>query len=197
MRVGERLREWISVHGLTVTAFALSAGLNKSLVSFALNNSRKISRCNAEAISRATGGEISAEELERQYDETPVAPRVKHDEEAPPASEERASPRELGTARDELRSTVQEIDAVRRKGGLTPNQDAVLLGKRTSALTVLVRQEDRCALEDHPDFEVFLADVLAALERTFEARGVAADGARSDFAAHLEAVEAERLRRAA
>ena len=197
MRVGERLREWIQASGQTFSAFAASAGVHKSIVSFAVNNGRSISRCNAEAISRATNGEISADELERQYDETPVTPRVKREDETPPASEERPSPRELGNTRDELRATVQEIDAVRRKGGLTPNQDAALLGKRTSALTALARQEDRSALEDHPEFEAFTDDALRALEATLAQYGVDATGARSVFAAHLERIEAERQRRAA
>lgn len=117
--------------------------------------------------------------------------------EAPPASEDRPTPRALGTTHDELRATVQEIDAVRAKGGLTPNQDAALLGKRASVLAALARLEDRTALEDHPDVDTFLDDVLAALERTLEARGVAAAGARTEFATHLEALEAERARRAA
>lgn len=196
MRVGEKLREWIQASGQTFSAFALSAGVHKSIVSFAVNNGRSISRCNAEAISRATGGAIDAGELERQYDETPVAPRVTRDE-TPPASEERPLPRELGNTRDELRMTVQEIDAVRRKGGLTPNQDAALLGKRTSALTALARQEDRCTLEDHPDFEAFVETTLLALEATLVQHGVTPDGARSTFADHLERLEAERQRRAA
>lgn len=106
-------------------------------------------------------------------------------------------PRDLGNTRDELRATAQEIDAVRRKGGLTPNQDAALLGKRISALTALARQEDRCALEDHPDFEAFVDLSLKALEATLAQYGVSRDGARSVFADHLERLEAERLKRAA
>lgn len=116
-------------------------------------------------------------------------------EEAAPPSETR--PRELGNTRDELRATVQEIDAVRRKGGLSPTQEAALIGKRTSALMALARQEDRCALEDHPDFEVHIDDVLQALEATISQFGVNPTGARSAFADHLERIEAERQRRAA
>ena len=183
--------------GQTFSAFAASAGVHKSIVSFAVNNGRSISRCNAEAISRATNGDVTADELERQYDETPVTPRVKREDESPPASEERPVPRDLGNTRDELRATAQEIDAVRRKGGLTPNQDAALLGKRISALTALARQEDRCALEDHPDFEAFVDLSLKALEATLAQYGVSRDGARSVFADHLERLEAERLKRAA
>lgn len=113
------------------------------------------------------------------------------------AKVEKAPPRELGTTRDELRGTVQEIDLARNKGGLTPAQVATLLGKRTSALTALARLEDSTALADHPDFDALLSDVLGALERTLTQYGVDPTGARSAFAAHLEAVEAERQRRAA
>lgn len=117
--------------------------------------------------------------------------------ETPPASEERPTPRALGTTREELRATVQEIDAVRRKGGLTPNQDAALLGKRASVLAALARLEDRTAIEDHPEFDVFLDALLLALERTLATRGLDVTGARSEFADHLDAIEAERARRAA
>jgi DNA-binding transcriptional regulator YdaS (Cro superfamily) len=197
MRVGERLREWLVKAGETQDVFSTRAGLSRTNLYFVLTNQRRCSRANAEAISRATNGDISADELERQYDETPVTPRVKREDETPPVSEERPLPRELGNTRDELRMTVQEIDAVRRKGGLTPNQDAALLGKRTSALTALARQEDRSALEDHPDFEAFTDDALRALEATLAQYGVDVTGARSVFAAHLERIEAERQRRAA
>ena len=197
MRAGEKLREWLTKAGETQDVFSTRAGLSRTNLYFVLTNQRRCSRANAEAISRATNGDIVADELERQYDETPVTPRVKREDESPPASEERPLPRELGNTRDELRATVQEIDAVRRKGGLTPNQDAALLGKRTSALTALARQEDRCALEDHPDFEAFVDLSLKALEATLAQYGVSPDGARSVFADHLERLEAERLKRAA
>lgn len=197
MRAGEKLREWLAKAGETQDVFSTRAGLSRTNLYFVLTNQRRCSRANAEAISRATNGDVTADELERQYDETPVSPRVKREDETPPASEERPLPRDLGNTRDELRATVQEIDAVRRKGGLTPNQDAALLGKRTSALTALARQEDRCALEDHPDFEVFTDDALRALEATLAQYGVDTTGARSVFAAHLERIEAERQRRAA
>lgn len=197
MRAGERLREWLVKAGETQDVFSTRAGLSRTNLYFVLTNQRRCSRANAEAISRATNGDISADELERQYDETPVTPRVKREDETPPASKERPLPRELGNTRDELRATVQEIDAVRRKGGLTPNQDAALLGKRATTLSALARQEDRSALEDHPDFEAFTDDALKAIEATFAQYGVDATGARSVFAAHLERIEAERQRRAA
>lgn len=197
MRAGERLREWLVKAGETQDVFSTRAGLSRTNLYFVLTNQRRCSRANAEAISRATNGDISADELERQYDETPVTPRVKREDETPPASKERPLPRELGNTRDELRATVQEIDAVRRKGGLTPNQDAALLGKRATTLSALARQEDRSALEDHPDFEAFTDDALKAIEATLAQYGVDATGARSVFAAHLERIEAERQRRAA
>ena len=194
---GERLHEWLQGR-FTVRSFAVRCGVSPSYISELRTRGRLPSGELRAAIERETSGEIKATDwLARQYDETPVTPRVKREDETPPASEERPSPRELGNTRDELRATVQEIDAVRRKGGLTPNQDAALLGKRTSALTALARQEDRSALEDHPDFDAFTDDALRALEATLAQYGVDATGARSVFAAHLERIEAERQRRAA
>lgn len=84
-----------------------------------------------------------------------------------PESERRPSApealRELGTTRDELRATVRSIDRVRAKGGLSPAQEATLLGKRTSALTALARLEERQSLEDHPDFDALLEDIIGAV----------------------------------
>lgn len=114
-----------------------------------------------------------------------------------PASEKRpAAPRELGTTRDELWATVKDIDKA-LGGDLPASHRAQLLGKRASVLTAIARQEDRCAMDEHPDFEAFSEDALKALEATLRHYGVDPTGARTVFAEQLEAAEAARTRRAA
>lgn len=181
----EALRKWLEVERISYSELArrCSSERNKFI---------------AKQITRVVvDGQTPPPQLAGALEELLGIPASVWREEPPPASEDRPTPRALGTTHEELRTTVQEIDAVRAKGGLTPNQDAALLGKRASVLAALARCEDRAKLEDHPDIDAFLDDVLAALERTLEARGVPSTGARSEFADHLEAIEAERARRAA
>lgn len=193
--VGTRLlAEWVADQTLPSAADAAigdACGVSRT----AANQWRDVTKYRPrpkhwEHIARITGGRVPVEAWE-SWELLGAEP------ETPPASEDRPTPRALGTTHEELRATVQEIDAVRAKGGLTPNQDAALLGKRASVLAALARLEDRTAIEDHPEFDAFLEALLSALERTLVARGIDATGARTEFASHLEAIEAERAKRAA
>lgn len=194
--VGTRLlAEWVADQPLVSvadTAIGDACGVSRT----AANQWRDVAKYRPRPkywaiIARVTEGRVPQASWESwEHLGTPEA-------EPPPASEDRPTPRALGTTHDELRATVREIDAVRAKGGLTPNQDAALLGKRASVLAALARLEDRTALEDHPEFEGLLDGILSALERTLAARGIDATGARTEFADHLEAIEAERAKRAA
>lgn len=103
----------------------------------------------------------------------------------------------LGQTADELRETAARLKRLARRKSLSISQQIQIEARLGSILAALARLEDRTAIEDHPDFEVLLSDILTALERTFGGRGVPSAGARSEFAGHLEAVEAERQRRAA
>lgn len=188
------LSEWVADQQFTSKADAAvgdACGVSRpAAVQWRLEGKSRPRPKHWEHIERVTGGRVPQASWE-SWEHLGAEP------EPPPASEERPTPRALGTTRDELRATVKEIDAVRSKGGLTPNQDAALLGKRASVLAALARLEDRTAIEDHPDVDTFLDAILSALERTLEARGIPSAGARSEFADHLEAIEAERARRAA
>lgn len=103
----------------------------------------------------------------------------------------------LGQTADELRETAGRLKRLARRKSLSISQQIQIEARLGAILAALARLEDRMAIEDHPDFEGLLSDILTALERTLDGRGVPVDGVRSEFAGHLEVVEAERQRRAA
>lgn len=86
--------------------------------------------------------------------------------EPPPASEQRPA-RKLGSTREELWATVEDIDRERRGGALSSSQRASLLGKRAGTLSAIARMEKSAALEEHPDFEAFRADIIASIREAF------------------------------
>jgi hypothetical protein len=102
----------------------------------------------------------------------------------------------MASAREELLSTIQEIDTALR-GDLGEGARANLLGKRTSALLGLSRIEQGGSLEQHPEFEAHKGDIRAALRDTFEALGVDAAVGFEVFASAVERQESSRTRRAA
>jgi DNA-binding transcriptional regulator YdaS (Cro superfamily) len=194
---GEKLRSWIEAHGETQAAFAARCGLSRVNLSYAMGSIRQVTRPNADAIERATNGEISAELLFRQFNEAKVAKR-EQTEDTPPKSGPREFPTtDLGSTPDEIRASIRRSKAMLAKGGLSATQHAAIEGKILSGLGALARLEERAKIEDHPDFPGVLDLVLVALERTLRQLGVNPNGARSVFADHLEAAEAEQQRRAA
>lgn len=89
-----------------------------------------------------------------------------HDPETPSKSEKRPA-RKLGSTREELWATVEDIDAELRGSALSSSQRASLLGKRAGTLSAIARMEKSAALEEHPDFAQFLADVRGAIKDAF------------------------------
>ena len=87
-------------------------------------------------------------------------------EPAPPKSEQRPA-RKLGSTREELWATVEDIDRELRGSALSSSQRASLLGKRAGTLSAIARMEKAGALEDHPDFAAFRDDVLGAMKDAF------------------------------
>jgi transcriptional regulator with XRE-family HTH domain len=83
-----------------------------------------------------------------------------------PVSEKRPA-RKLGTTREELWATVEEIDTELRGNSLSSTARASLIGKRSNTLGAIGRLEKAQALEDHPDFEAFRADILGAIKDAF------------------------------
>jgi hypothetical protein len=118
--------------------------------------------------------------------------------EAAPSSEKRTvtPPREFAGTREELLSTIQEIDTALR-GDLGEGARANLLGKRTSALLGLSRIEQGGSLEQHPEFEAHKGDIRAALRETFAELGIDASAGFRIFAAAVIRQESSRTRRAA
>lgn len=113
-------------------------------------------------------------------------------EDAAPSSEERpvaetAGP--LGSTRDELDSTIRQIDAALR-GPVTDAQRVQLLGKRASALMSRARLEERQAIHDHPDFAPLVEDLVAAVRSVFGPD--APDGLEARIADELERLQASR-----
>lgn len=103
----------------------------------------------------------------------------------------------LGQTAGELRETAGRLKRLARRKSLSISQQIQIEARLGSILAALARLEDRCALEDHPDFEGFLEDAEKALVATLAHYGVDAKGARTVLAEHFERLEAERLRRAA
>lgn len=88
----------------------------------------------------------------------------------PPASEKRPA-RKLGSTREELWATVEDIDTELRGSALSSSQRASLLGKRAGTLSAIARMEKTAALEEHPDFAGHREDIKAALRETLETIG--------------------------
>lgn len=139
---------------------AMRLGVSKTLVSFVQNGERTPSDQFRTACLEAYG---IALELWQQPD--PECATVVSQEPAP-ASEKRPA-RKLGTTREELWATVEEIDTELRGNGLSSTARASLIGKRSNTLGAIGRLEKAQALEDHPDFEAFRADILGAIKVAF------------------------------
>ena len=91
---------------------------------------------------------------------------------SPPESESRKIEGKIGATIDELRVGVARLNDLLGKGKLSPSQVAQLEGKRVSALVAIARLEERGGLEDHPDFDSFIADTIDAFKETITAFGV-------------------------
>jgi transcriptional regulator with XRE-family HTH domain len=160
--LGNRLlEEWAQAepHGVTEASarVAEGCGVSRQYVT-GWRAGKPVPPKHRQAIHRVTGISIEVwETWELLGREEP--------EETPPSGEREADgpAAPLGTTAAELRATIQRIDAVLRKRSITPAQEGQLLGKRTTALGALARLEDRQAIEDHPDAEPFLEDVVQAL----------------------------------
>lgn len=114
-------------------------------------------------------------------------------EEPEPASEERPTAEPdvpLGTTADELRRSVQRLERLARKPGITPAQAATAEGKRVTALTALSRLEERAAIADHPDFTGLLEDLVAAV--VAELGPDAPEGLEARIADRFEALQTAR-----
>jgi hypothetical protein len=112
----------------------------------------------------------------------------------PPASERRAAKEPapdapLGSTREELDSTIRQIDAAIR-GGVTDGQRVQLLGKRASALMSRARLEERQAIHEHPDFAPLVEDLVLAVRSALGPD--APDGIESRIADELERLQAAR-----
>lgn len=200
MLEGEKLRKWIEAAGETQEAFALRAGLSRTLLSYAMGNKRPTTRANADAIERATSGEISADALVEQYENAKISKRAHVEEEPAPASGPRTlvdEPLAPGQTLEKLRRSAARTERLLRNPQLSASHAAALEGRHQAALVAIQKIELEGALENHPDFPGVLDLVLMALERTLRQLGVNPDGARSVFAGHLEAAEAEQLQRRA
>lgn len=95
----------------------------------------------------------------------------------------------LGDTLSEMRSSAGRVKALLSNTSLQAKQRAELEVKLLSALSRIAAREAATALEDHPDFEGFLEQILTALEATFERRGLSPQGLRSVFAEELERAE--------
>jgi transcriptional regulator with XRE-family HTH domain len=112
----------------------------------------------------------------------------------PPASEKRAAKGPaldvpLGSTREELDSTIRQIDVALREG-VTDGQRVQLLGKRASALMSRARLEERQAIHEHPDFTPLVEDLVLAVRSALGPD--APDGIESRIADELEALQAAR-----
>lgn len=116
-----------------------------------------------------------------ELDERPSSP--------PPSGDQPKITGPLGSTRDELDSTIRQIDAALR-GGVTEGQRVQLLGKRTSALMSRARLEEHQAIADHPDFAPLVEDLVAAVRSVFGPD--APDGFEAQIADELERLQAAR-----
>ena len=138
---------------------AMRLGVSKALVSLVQNGERAASpefrvKC-LEAYA------IPLEDWDKPDPELAPDP-----EPAPPKSEQRPA-RKLGSTREELWATVEDIDRELRGSALSSSQRASLLGKRAGTLSAIARMEKSAALEEHPDFEGFRADIIASIREAF------------------------------
>jgi hypothetical protein len=140
---------------------AMRLGVSKSLVSLVQNGVRV-----ASPELRAKCLDAYSIPLADWDVEDPESVAAEALEPPPPVSEKRPA-RKLGTTREELWCTVEEIDTELRGGSLSASQRASLLGKRANTLGAIARMEKAQALEDHPDFESFRADILGAMKDAF------------------------------
>ena len=138
---------------------AMRLGVSKTLVSFVQNGERTPSDQFRTACLEAYGIPL---ELWQQPDPECALPT----QESAPVSEKRPA-RKLGTTREELWATVEEIDTELRGNGLSSTARASLIGKRSNTLGAIGRLEKAQALEDHPDFATFKADILGAIKDAF------------------------------
>lgn len=139
---------------------AMRLGVSKTLVSLVQNGERAASpefraKC-LEAYS------IPLDDWEKPDPELQDEP-----EPAPPPKSEQRPARKLGSTREELWATVQDIDTELRGSALSSSQRASLLGKRAGTLSAIARMEKAGALEDHPDFTAFRDDILGAIKDAF------------------------------
>lgn len=135
-------------------------GFSKSLVSLVQNGERT-----ASDQFRAKCFEAYAIPLEDWSVDDPESATTS-DHEPPPKSEKRPA-RKLGTTHEELWQTVEDIDTELRDGNLSASQRASLIGKRSNTLGAIGRLEKAQALEDHPEFEAFRADIIGAIKDAF------------------------------
>lgn len=169
---------------------ALRLGVSKALVSLVQNGERPASpefraKC-LEAYS------IPLEDWDKpDPDNAPEA------EPAPPPASEKRPARKLGSTREELWATVEDIDVELRGSALSSSQRASLLGKRAGTLSAIARMEKSAALEDHPDFAGHKEDIKAALRETLEAIGADKVQAFDIFRKALVKAEKARLQKAA
>lgn len=135
-------------------------GFSKSLVSLVQNGERTASdQFRTKCFEAYT---IPLEDWSVDDPESATTP----DHEPPPKSEKRPA-RKLGTTREELWQTVEDIDTELRDGNLSASQRASLIGKRSNTLGAIGRLEKAQALEDHPEFAAFMADTLGAIKDAF------------------------------
>lgn len=179
--LGNRLLdEWAhgEPHGVSEASSRVAAacgGISRQLVTAWRNENKRVAPKHWTAIAGVTG--IAVEVWETW--------ELLTAEEPTPASEERPAPAKvaLNSTREELDSTIQQIDTALR-GGVTDGQRVQLLGKRASALMSRARLEERQAIADHPDFAPLVEDLVLAVR---DALGPdAPDGIEARIADELE-----------
>ena len=139
---------------------AMRLGVSKTLVSLVQNGERSASPEFRAKCLEAYG--IPLEDWDRPDPDLAPDP-----EPAPPPKSEQRPARKLGSTREELWATVEDIDRELRGGALSSSQRASLLGKRAGTLSAIARMEKSAALEEHPDFEAFRADIIASIREAF------------------------------
>jgi transcriptional regulator with XRE-family HTH domain len=139
-------------------------GISKTLVSYLQNGERLASpEVRAKCLEAYS---IPLEDWDRP-DPDDTLELASDAETAPPPKSEQRPARKLGSTREELWCTVEDIDRERRSGALSSSQRASLLGKRAGTLSAIARMEKSAALEEHPDFEAFRADIIASIREAF------------------------------
>lgn len=178
------LDKWRTENGLVYRALAEQLGCGAGTIS-SWKDGRLPNSLTMPRIEALTG--IPREAWTWWVDQSPET--NEHHSSPPPSGEQPKSTGPLGSTRDELDSTIRQIDAALR-GRVTEGQRVQLLGKRASALMSRARLEERQAIVDHPDFAPLVEDLVAAVRSVFGPD--APDGLEARLADELERLQAAR-----